>query len=143
MATIMRFCTCLAISFYLPIIFASTCYNPPLSSGVAGTIQVDAYTSCNGIYPPLDFLCLIDPHQTNLLIASQEVSMCCRSIVVAGDPPDACLPNGLCVNTAGTAPTYWRESCTDPTWKSPICLTAFDICSLVGIQLSSFRFYEC
>ncbi|KAE8449020.1 hypothetical protein EG329_008608 [Mollisiaceae sp. DMI_Dod_QoI] len=49
---------------------------------------------------------------------------------VGGAAPDSCLPNGLCTNTAGSAPTFWRESCTDPTWTSPFCLSVLDACDM-------------
>ncbi|OXV10316.1 hypothetical protein Egran_01924 [Elaphomyces granulatus] len=39
--------------------------------------------------------------------------MCCATW-------DRCLPNGLCQNTYSGQ--YWRESCTDPTWKSSMCI---------------------
>jgi hypothetical protein len=51
------------------------------------------------------------------------ISMCCgKNWTTAQD--DACLPNGLCQNYGPTYNEmyYWRDSCTDPTWKSPYCL---------------------
>lgn len=45
--------------------------------------------------------------------ATADVSMCCATW-------DRCLPNGLCQNM-DTA-QYWRESCTDPTWTSSMCI---------------------
>ncbi|KUJ13760.1 uncharacterized protein LY89DRAFT_784628 [Mollisia scopiformis] len=97
----------------LPLIHISstlaiTCYNPPKNVGTSGTAQDGNYTSCN---------------------INQEESMCCRSKKIGPWPPDACLESGLCINTAGSAPTYWRESCTDPTWTSPYCLNVFNVCS--------------
>ncbi|KUJ16055.1 uncharacterized protein LY89DRAFT_102022 [Mollisia scopiformis] len=80
-----------------------TCYSPPKSPGQSGTAQDGNYTSC---YP------------------TQKVSMCCRT------EGDSCSTNGLCMNTVGSTATYWRESCTDPTWTSPYCLNAFDVCPL-------------
>lgn len=47
--------------------------------------------------------------------APDTVSSCCatsRSLF-----PDICLPNGLC----GNGDDVFRDSCTDPTWKSPLC----------------------
>jgi hypothetical protein len=44
-------------------------------------------------------------------------SMCCRT---GGAYPDTCKPNGLCHNDI--APNLWRESCTDPSWRSPACV---------------------
>jgi hypothetical protein len=73
-------------------------------------------------------------HSIDVLTAQQEVSMCCCSKVVGGFPLDACMENGLCVNTAGAAPTYRRENCTDLTWKSPICLIQFNVCSMVPLH---------
>ncbi|KFZ01544.1 hypothetical protein V500_00721 [Pseudogymnoascus sp. VKM F-4518 (FW-2643)] len=48
-------------------------------------------------------------HGVDVLTAQQEVSMCCRTKVVGGFPPDACMENGLCANTAGAAPTFSPE----------------------------------
>src|ERR1700753_1618178 len=50
-------------------------------------------------------------------------SMCCAT---NRDPSgglmnDVCLSNGLCQYN-GTQ--YFRDFCTDPTWKSPFCLQA-------------------
>ncbi|CZR65518.1 uncharacterized protein PAC_15418 [Phialocephala subalpina] len=92
----------------LPTTLAITCYNPPTTPGGQGSVQDGNYTSCN---------------------VNQNVSMCCRSSTVNGYPPDACLSNGLCVDTTASAPTYWRESCTDPTWTSPYCVNALVSCS--------------
>lgn len=66
---------------------------------------------------------------------TSEFSMCCRLDEVGGYGADTCLPNGLCTNipTNSIDPqTYWRESCSDPTWKSPYCLTALNACSEVS-----------
>ncbi|KAK1990069.1 hypothetical protein LX36DRAFT_621287 [Colletotrichum falcatum] len=46
-----------------------------------------------------------------------EVSMCCGSV-------NACLSNGLCKDDSTTNSTgiaYARGTCSDPTWRSPIC----------------------
>lgn len=40
-------------------------------------------------------------------------SMCCA-------PWDTCTPDGLC--QSGYDGNTWRDSCTDPTWKSPSCV---------------------
>ncbi|CZR58613.1 uncharacterized protein PAC_08505 [Phialocephala subalpina] len=56
--------------------------------------------------------------ETKCSTVNQNVSMCCRSSKVGGSSSDACLANGPCVNTAGSAPTYWCASCTHPTWTS-------------------------
>src|ERR1700738_2653497 len=52
-------------------------------------------------------------------------SMCC-AIVPVGNAQgynasqlDTCLSSGLCEASDGT---FWRDSCTDPTWTSPNCL---------------------
>ncbi|KAF2828168.1 hypothetical protein CC86DRAFT_369295 [Ophiobolus disseminans] len=51
-----------------------------------------------------------------------EHSMCCaigRSS--SSGAPDTCESGGFCSNGA----LFWRESCTDPTWKSPSCIKLF------------------
>lgn len=40
-------------------------------------------------------------------------SACCA-------PGDRCLTNGLCTNDPG-GNVYWRDGCTDRTWKDPAC----------------------
>ena len=62
-------------------------------------------------------------------LVANSVSMCC-----ATNRPhqfaDECLSNGLCFNPCGVdgfcggsdKGQYWRESCTDQSWKSPQCL---------------------
>ena len=52
------------------------------------------------------------------------VSMCCAigPDRLATDP-DTCASNGLCLSYDGT--TWWRESCTDPTWKDPACVQLY------------------
>lgn len=49
-------------------------------------------------------------------------SMCCAigPARVAGGSADTCV-NGFCANSG----LLWRESCTDPTWKSPSCFKLF------------------
>ncbi|KAI4216010.1 MAG: hypothetical protein LQ351_001506 [Letrouitia transgressa] len=44
----------------------------------------------------------------------QPVSMCCQNTTY-----EVCRPDGLC---DGSDNQIWRESCTDPTWKSPRCI---------------------
>lgn len=52
-------------------------------------------------------------------------SMCCR---LNDTNPDTCHPNGLCMATQeGDNLGYWRDFCTDSTWRSPNCLR--DICT--------------
>lgn len=41
-------------------------------------------------------------------------SMCCQR------NHDRCRSDGLCVNSQNNE--IWRESCTDPTWRSPACV---------------------
>lgn len=96
----------------LPSALAATCYNPPTVAGQNGTVQSSQYTTCN---------------------VNQEVSMCCRQTQSGIYTADSCLPNGLCVNeSADNVTTYWRESCTDPTWKSPYCVNALNACGMVS-----------
>ncbi|KAK6359091.1 hypothetical protein TWF696_000258 [Orbilia brochopaga] len=68
-----------------------------------------SYRPCNDIEG--------QPDKTN------EHSMCCF-YTGDGSTLEACLPNGLCAGTSsdGNGTQLWRESCTDPTWKSPNCL---------------------
>ncbi|KAL9043689.1 MAG: hypothetical protein Q9214_003133 [Letrouitia sp. 1 TL-2023] len=49
--------------------------------------------------------------------------MCCATFRQAADQ---CLKSGLCSNTATGPNLTWRESCTDPTWKSPSCVKLCD-----------------
>ena len=42
-------------------------------------------------------------------------SMCCSQT-------NTCQPNGLCMDNGGN---YWRESCTDSTWRDPACLQLY------------------
>ena len=48
--------------------------------------------------------------------AAANGTMCCN--LERASFPDTCASNGLCRN-GGAA---FRDSCTDPTWKSPMCL---------------------
>ncbi|KAK6530391.1 hypothetical protein TWF694_003746 [Orbilia ellipsospora] len=52
-----------------------------------------------------------------------QYSMCCATANRGGI--DTCLPSGLCagpvIQDKNTQP-LWRESCSDPTWKSPKCV---------------------
>jgi hypothetical protein len=82
-------------------VLAQSCYNPPTAAEQSGTLQSSVYTTCN---------------------VNQAVSMCCRTQQVGDVPADVCLSNGLCSNTNSNETTYWRESCTDPTWQSPYCI---------------------
>jgi hypothetical protein len=99
--SISRCFSLLTIFNFHAAILAQSCYNPPTSAGQNGTLQPSFYTTCN---------------------VNQAVSMCCRTQEEGGDPADVCLSSGLCSNTQGNTTTYWRESCTDPTWESPYCV---------------------
>lgn len=56
---------------------------------------------------------------------SAPVSMCC-AIGVNRTYQDVCIDGGLCHNAFyGNRDQYWRESCTDPTWKDPACVKLF------------------
>lgn len=84
-------------------------FTPPICYHRNGTITPSIYAPCN---------------------QNTEFSMCCRT---GGGTTDYCMPNGLCINTVQNPwVEIWRESCTDPTWKSPFCLKAFDGCSGVS-----------
>ena len=55
--------------------------------------------------------------------AGAAVSMCCAigPHRVAEGSADTCVAdNRLCLSSNGE--TYWRESCTDPTWTDPACI---------------------
>ena len=45
-------------------------------------------------------------------------SMCCQFNETS---PDICRPDGLCQDFSDDR-QVWRQSCTDPEWKSPECL---------------------
>ncbi|CAI4218860.1 unnamed protein product [Parascedosporium putredinis] len=61
-----------------------------------------------------------------------DVSMCCNTGL-----GDICRENGLCFNP--NTEQVWRESCTDPTWKSPSCLKlcVSDILNSEGVAMLS------
>ena len=48
--------------------------------------------------------------------AAPNGTMCCN--LNRASFPDTCASNGLCRNGGD----FFRDSCTDPTWKSPMCL---------------------
>lgn len=59
-----------------------------------------------------------------------QYSMCCATAQRPAYTTDTCLDNGLCLNPcdistnecgSASGGTYWRESCSDPTWASPFC----------------------
>lgn len=77
---------------------SAACYYPN------GT-DVTTYRSENNAYAPCN--------------ASAQESMCCRINLSPDSSKDHCRSDGLC-----DSPNHvylWRESCTDPTWKSPHC----------------------
>lgn len=74
---------------------AATCYNPDGSE-----IKDPAYQACN------QFLGAFSP--------------CCGTNHTGVVAPDTCQTNGLCQNNGDSV--YWRQGCTDKTWKSPFCL---------------------
>jgi hypothetical protein len=85
-------------TLYIWVVHA-TCYNPNGSA-----ITNPAFQPCNQVVGT--------------------ISMCCGTNWTNGIvEPDTCEPNGLCLNSYEGAPLYWRGSCTDPTWKSPNCLS--------------------
>lgn len=47
--------------------------------------------------------------------AGSSQSMCCKI-------GDTCLDSGLCQDNGGR---FWRESCTDQTWKDPACIRLY------------------
>ncbi|CZR59809.1 uncharacterized protein PAC_09703 [Phialocephala subalpina] len=73
----------------------ATCYNPDGSA-----ITDVAYQPCNQV--------------------SGVFSMCCGTNHTGVVAPDICLPDGLCQNSGDSV--YWRQGCTDKTWKSTNCL---------------------
>lgn len=109
------------VSLLLPIFFclaATTCYNPD------GSDVTD-----------LDFQPCVPTIGT--------VSMCCATNRTSKDT-DRCISNGLCYDPCTTTGEcgdtfigeYWRESCTDRSWKSPFCLQG--VCTVCSDR-SAFR----
>ena len=82
----------LASSLFARTLLAVTCYHPN------GQIVTDLD------YEPCD------------QAAAATGTMCCN--LNRANFPDTCASNGLCRNGGDT----FRDSCTDPTWKSPMCL---------------------
>lgn len=76
-----------------------TCYVPNGSDRNAGLSQE--------VYQPCD--------------AGDQHSMCCA---LNRSQADRCRNDGLCLSAYGGI--IWRESCTDPTWKSPSCIKLCD-----------------
>ena len=82
----------LALSFFARTLLAISCYRPD------GQIVKDQD------YEPCD------------QAAAANGTMCCN--LNRASFPDTCASNGLCRNGGDT----FRDSCTDPTWKSQMCL---------------------
>ena len=49
--------------------------------------------------------------------------MCCAIGPLRDTTSDTCSPSGLCYNAG--AKNWWRESCTDRTWKDSNCIKLF------------------
>ena len=64
---------------------------------------------------------------------ADDFQMCCATN--NRETPDLPRKDGLCNDLAG----IWRESCTDPTWKSPSCVK---LC-IDGIGMSSISSHSC
>ncbi|PVH80657.1 hypothetical protein DL98DRAFT_188763 [Cadophora sp. DSE1049] len=73
----------------------AACYNPDGSD-----IKDPAYQPCNQFVGT--------------------VSQCCGTNHTGVVTPDTCQANGLCQNNGDSV--FWRQGCTDKTWKSPFCL---------------------
>jgi hypothetical protein len=100
---------------------SATCYMP---NGTA--VLNDAFQPCN---------------QTT------QFSMCCGTNWTNGFiEVDVCLPNGLCLNhnqDGSNTPLYWRDTCTDPTWKSPNCIQNLCSTQVVPWNYGGVRVAEC
>lgn len=62
--------------------------------------------------------------------SGDEHSMCCA---LNRAYPDRCRSDGLCFSVVDL--NVWRDSCTDPTWKSSSCVQLCN--SGIGIQIFS------
>lgn len=67
---------------------------------------------------------------------SSEESMCCA---LNRYFPDECRSDGLCLGSRWPDKGIWRDSCTDPTWKSPKCLK---LCTQGLCKSLSFTFEQ-
>jgi hypothetical protein len=99
----------LSFLFLLPCQSSAACFTPN------GT-NINAYNGYDdgAIYAP----CNSDP---------TAVSMCCAIGPNRGSK-DECFKDGsgLCTNTnVGPGAHFWRESCTDVTWRDPACVKLF------------------
>jgi hypothetical protein len=63
-------------------------------------------------------------------------SMCCAIGPARQGSADVCASNGLCLSPDGTI--WWRESCTDKSWRDPNCVQLYVNGTFDGTQ-SEFR----
>lgn len=107
-------------SVLFSLVSASTCYFP---NGTA--ILDDTYQPCR---------------------SNTTYSMCCALKNRISYTTDQCMPSGLCFNSclqdgscndSDGSGTYWRESCTDPTWNSPSCLKG--VCTNSSVRLLNLK----
>lgn len=100
----------------------ATCFNPD-GSQISDSDAAQAFQPCNQI--------------------AGVVSQCCGtnwSAVAPGKVAnDVCQPNGLCLNNLNGVPLYWRSSCTDKTWQSPLCLKNLCTNHDVGTTISEIE----
>lgn len=103
------------IIFYLHIFPSKTfaaCYKPN-GIDVNEQLNLDDYQPCDG---------------------GDDESMCCALNRLY---PDKCRSDGLCSGYRYPDIAIWRDSCTDPTWKSPKCLK---LCTQGSCKSLSFTF---
>ena len=100
-------CVCLFCVNLLSSWTYANCYLPN------GT-DVNAHLTQGDVYQPCD--------------SGDEFSMCCA---LNRTPADKCRSDGLCQSTFDN--NIWRDSCSDPYWKSPKCVKLCDH----GIGMSS------
>jgi len=75
----------------------------------------------------------LNPSSEYSLCNTGTTQMCCAQ---NRQNPDSCSKSGICfggTNDDGSR-ALWRESCTDPTWKSPNCLK---LCVYGGMSMRS------
>ena len=80
--------------------------------------------------------------ELNLRTASQPRNQLANQVSMRVGPKhtvatasDVCQANSLCKNTGDNV--FWREGCTDPTWKSPFCLV---LCTKIA---AGFKIQKC
>lgn len=76
----------------------AACYYPNGTDVAAFIPQNEAFQPCN---------------------VTTQASMCCRINIADESGRDHCRSDGLCASPRRQF--LWRESCSDPTWKSPQC----------------------